>query len=73
LVTAAISVGGGSGGDQRWRRFRRCSGGQEQEPQALHDLVMILPNNKRRVRDMIAPEKEKMEAKELFTDGVRRR
>jgi hypothetical protein len=34
---------------------------------------MILLNNKRRVRDMIAPEKEKMEAKEHFTDGVRRR
>jgi hypothetical protein len=62
----------GDGGDQRQRRFGRRSGGREQEPQALHDLVTILLNNKCRMRDMITPEKEKMEAKEHFTDGVQR-
>jgi hypothetical protein len=35
--------------------------------------VTILLNNKRRVRDIFAPEKEKMEVKEHFTDNVRRR
>jgi hypothetical protein len=59
----------GDGGDQRRRRLGRRSGGREQEPQALHDPVMILLDNKRRVRGMITQEKEKIEAKEHFTDG----
>jgi hypothetical protein len=63
--------GKSSGGeDQRRRRLGRCSGGWEQEPWALHDPVTILRDNKRRVRDIIMPEKEKIEAKEHFTDGV---
>jgi hypothetical protein len=63
----------GDGGDQRRWRLGRRSGGREQETQALHDPVMILLDNKHRVRDMITLEKEKIEANEHFTDGVRRR
>jgi hypothetical protein len=37
---------------------------------ALHDPVTILLDNKHLVRDIITPEKEKIEAKEHFTDGV---
>jgi hypothetical protein len=33
----------------------------------------MLLDKKRRVRDMIMPEKEKLEAKKHFTDGVWRR
>jgi hypothetical protein len=63
----------GDGGDQhRWRLGRR-SDEREQEPQALHDPVTILLDNKHHVRDVITLEKEKIEAKEHFTDGVRRR
>jgi hypothetical protein len=36
----------------------------------LHDPVTILLDKKRRVRDMITPEKEKIKAKAHFTDGV---
>jgi hypothetical protein len=61
------------GSDQRRRRLGRRSGGREQEPQVLHNLVKMLLDKKCRVRDMITPEKEKIEAKKHFTDGVRRR
>jgi hypothetical protein len=61
------------GSDQRRRRLGRRSGGREQEPQVLHDPVTMILDKKRRVRDMIMPEKEKLEAKKHFTDGVWRR
>jgi hypothetical protein len=38
--------------------------------QVLHDLVTILLDNKRRVRDIITLDKEKIEAKKHFTDDV---
>jgi hypothetical protein len=66
--------GRSSGGSDQCRRWLvRRSGWREQEPQVLHDPVTMLLDKKRRVRDMITPEKEKIEAKKHFTDGVRRR
>jgi hypothetical protein len=56
--------------DQRRRQLGRRSGGREQEPQALHDLVTIFLDKKHRVRDMITVEKEKKGANKHFTDGV---
>jgi hypothetical protein len=54
------------------RQLGRRSGGREQEPHVLHDPVKMLLDKKRRVRDMITPEKEKIVAKKHFTDGIRR-